>query len=215
VRYRRKTAVPGGFHVLAAIPVDKTASGGVYRRMYYDRSSLEAAFNSNVSLQFLFFWGHRAAKDGRITASCLSQWWPASFNVDGLTYPTAEHWMMAGKARLFGDTETAERILEASDPKVVKQLGREVRGFDPAAWDLEKFNIVAEGSFQKFRRNAELADFLLGTGDAIIVEASPVDPVWGIGLAGHDPAASNPALWRGGNLLGFALMRARDRLRAA
>lgn len=183
--------------------------------MYDNRTALETAFLSNASLDFLFFWGHRPSKDGRITASCLSQWWPSPFTVDGVTYQTAEHWMMAGKARLFGDEETAEKILAATDPKQVKALGRKARAFDAEAWDREKFAIVREGSFQKFLQNAELRAFLLSTGDKILVEASPVDPVWGIGLAADDTAAADPTQWRGENLLGFALMDARARIRAA
>ncbi len=102
---------------------------------------------------------------------------------------------------------------DAESPKQVKQLGREVRGFDPALWDEEKLRIVTEGNLHKFKQNLALGEFLLSTGDLILVEASPVDPVWGIGLAADDDNASNPLLWRGENLLGFALMETRDRLR--
>jgi len=195
--------------------VDKGTSGSIYGAMYDNRTAIETAFLSNASLDFLFFWGHRPSRDGRITASCLSQWWPSPFTVNGVTYQTAEHWMMAGKARLFGDEETAEKILAATDPKQVKALGRKARGFDAEAWDREKFSIVAEGSFQKFFQNSELRAFLLSTEDTVLVEASPVDPVWGIGLAADDAAAADPTQWRGENLLGFALMDARARIRAA
>lgn len=181
--------------------------------MTYDRSWLEAAFRSKARPRLLFFWGHQPSKDGRITASCFSQWWPAPFTADGSRYPTAEHWMMAAKARLFGDTEMAARVLEAGSPKQAKELGRGVKGFDAAAWDREKFGIVAEGSFQKFSQNKDIGEFLLATGDQVLVEASPVDRIWGIGLAADDEKAANPLLWRGENLLGFALMQARDRLR--
>lgn len=121
--------------------------------------------------------------------------------------------MMAAKARLFGDEQMAVRVLEARSPRQAKQMGREVKGFDGAIWDREKRDVVAEGSFQKFRQNKDLGEFLLATGDHVLVEASPVDRVWGIGLAADDKKAANPLLWRGENLLGFALMRARDRLR--
>lgn len=121
--------------------------------------------------------------------------------------------MMAAKARLFGDEQMATRILEAGSPKQAKQLGREVKGFDGAIWDREKRDVVADGSFQKFRQNKDLGEFLLATRDHVLVEASPVDRVWGIGLAADNEKAANPLLWRGENLLGFALMQARDRLR--
>jgi len=181
--------------------------------MIYDRSWLEQAFRAKSRPKFLFFWGHQPSKDGSITASCFSQWWHAPFTVDGLSYPTAEHWMMAAKARLFGDEQAASQILKAGSPKQAKQLGRQVNGFDGARWDAEKYRIVTEGSLQKFRQNPALRAFLLSTGNQVLVEASPVDRVWGIGLAADDEKATNPLLWRGENLLGFALMQARDRLR--
>ncbi|WP_210212496.1 NADAR family protein [Mesorhizobium sp. M2A.F.Ca.ET.042.01.1.1] len=98
-------------------------------------------------------------------------------------------------------------------PKQAKELGRKVKGFDGARWDREKNGIVVEGSFQKFSQNKNLGAFLLATGDKVLVEASPVDRIWGIGLAADDEKAANPLQWRGENLLGFALMQARDRLR--
>lgn len=179
--------------------------------MNYDRAGLEEALQAKACLEFLFFWGHQPAKDGRITSSCFSQWWPASF--DGVLYPTAEHWMMAEKARLFGDEQAVQQILSAVSPKQAKQLGREVRGFSEVAWDRQKRRIVAEGSYAKFSQNKELGAFLLSTGSQILVEASPVDRVWGIGLSADDGRTANPLLWRGENLLGFTLMTTRDRLR--
>ena len=121
--------------------------------------------------------------------------------------------MMAGKARLFGDDQVATQILGAGSPRQAKQLGRQVSGFDTARWDAEKYRIVTEGSFEKFRQHKALGAFLLSTGDQVLVEASPVDRIWGIGLAADDERAGNPLLWRGENLLGFALMEGRDRLR--
>jgi ribA/ribD-fused uncharacterized protein len=180
--------------------------------MYYGRASVQYAFQAKIELNFLFFWGHQPSKDGQITSSCLSQWWPSPFEVEGIVYPKAEHWMMSQKARLFGDDEIARRILSAESPKAVKQLGREAKNFDAAVWDKEKLAIVQEGSFQKFSQNAGLRDYLTATGELILVEASPVDRIWGIGLAADNADASNPLQWRGDNFLGFALMRARHRL---
>ncbi|WP_439501743.1 NADAR family protein [Aminobacter ciceronei] len=181
--------------------------------MVHDRAHLETAFRAKARLKFLFFWGHQPAKDGRITASRFSQWWSAAFEVASIRYPTAEHWMMAEKARLFGDQEAVQHVLKARSPKQAKQIGREVRGFDEARWDGEKRRIVTEGSFAKFSQDKALGAFLLSTGNQILVEASPVDRVWGIGLAADDKRAANPLLWRGDNLLGFALMNVRDRIR--
>jgi ribA/ribD-fused uncharacterized protein len=159
--------------------------------------------------RFLFFWGHRPSGRGRLGAECLSQWWPAPFVVDGVRYATAEHFMMAEKARLFGDGEARERILNAASPAAAKKLGRGVRGFHEQKWARARFDIVVAGSRAKFGQNPELAAFLTGTRERILVEASPVDRIWGIGLAATDAAASRPEDWRGLNLLGFALMQAR------
>ncbi|MEU6772085.1 NADAR family protein [Streptomyces sp. NPDC046759] len=166
-------------------------------------------------IRYLHFWGHRPRPDGGIGASCLSQWWPSPFEVDRVTYATAEHWMMAGKARLFGDAEAERRVLAAAHPAEAKKAGRLVRDFDEAAWERERFRIVVEGSVHKFAADDALRAFLLGTGDRVLVEASPVDRVWGIGLAADDAAASDPGRWKGLNLLGFALMEARERLAGA
>lgn len=174
--------------------------------------TLTGAVRAGARVTYLHFWGHRPRPDGRIGASCLSQWWPSPFTVDGVEYATAEHWMMASKARLFGDPEAERRAVAASSPAQAKKIGRLVRGFDDALWQRERFGIVVEGSFQKFAAHAELRTFLLGTGNRVLVEASPLDRVWGIGLAADDERAMDPARWRGPNLLGFALMAARERL---
>ncbi|MEW2295887.1 NADAR family protein [Streptomyces sp. NPDC006743] len=179
------------------------------------QESLIREVRAGAGIKYLYFWGHRPRPDGRVGAGCLSQWWPSPFTVDGLTYATAEHWMMAGKARLFGDAEAERRALAAAHPSQAKTAGRLVRGFDDATWARERFGIVVEGSVHKFAAHAALREFLLATGDRVLVEASPVDRVWGIGLAADDEAASDPERWRGPNLLGFALMAARERLREA
>jgi ribA/ribD-fused uncharacterized protein len=174
--------------------------------------ALVSAVRSGARVKYLHFWGHRPRPDGQVSASCLSQWWPSPFVVDGVTYATAEHWMMAGKARLFGDAEAQRRAIEASSPALAKKVGRLVRGFDEATWERERFGIVVEGSVHKFAAHPELRAFLLGTGTRVLVEASPMDRVWGIGLAADDERAADPERWRGPNLLGFALMEARERL---
>ncbi|MFD5855292.1 NADAR family protein [Streptomyces chartreusis] len=168
---------------------------------------------SGARIRYLHFWGHRPLPDGRVGASCLSQWWPSPFTVSGVSYATAEHWMMAEKARLFKDADAERQALAADHPSLAKKAGRLVRGFDNAAWERERFRIVVEGSVHKFGAHPDLRAFLLGTGDRVLVEASPVDRVWGIGLAARDEGAHDPERWRGPNLLGFALMKARERLR--
>lgn len=174
--------------------------------------ALVSAVDSGTRVKYLHFWGHRPRPDGQVGASCLSQWWPSPFVVDGVSYATAEHWMMAGKARLFGGAAAERRALEAPNPALAKKAGRLVRDFDDSVWERERFAVVVEGSVHKFAAHPDLRAFLLGTGERVLVEASPVDRVWGIGLAADDERASDPERWRGPNLLGFALMAARERL---
>ncbi|MZD07103.1 DUF1768 domain-containing protein [Streptomyces sp. SID5785] len=182
--------------------------------MIDSRESLVSALAAGARVKYLHFWGHTPRADGRLGASCLSQWWPSPFTVDGVEYATAEHWMMAGKARVFGDAEAERRAVEAGHPSQAKKAGRLVKGFDETVWRRERLRVVVEGSLHKFGSDPALRDFLLGTGERVLVEASPLDRVWGIGLAADDPAAADPARWRGPNLLGFALMAARRELAA-
>ena len=175
----------------------------------YDLASLLVEVKKGFRPKYLFFWGHQPRKDGQIGKECLSQWWPALFELDGIVYPTAEHYMMAQKARLFGDQATYEKILAAPHPGAAKKLGREVQGFDEAIWSQHRFELVIRGNLAKFGQNAELKQFLLATQARVLVEASPVDRIWGIGLAEDDPAVNEPEKWRGLNLLGFALMQVR------
>ncbi|MEV5408647.1 NADAR family protein [Thermopolyspora sp. NPDC052614] len=180
-----------------------------------DVASLVAVARRGERIKYLMFWGHRPPRSGGLGPGCLSQWWPSEFTVDGVRYRTAEHFMMAGKARLFGDEEMERAIIEAGHPEQAKDLGRRVRGFDEATWSAARFDLVIQGNLAKFGQDPGLRDFLLGTRDRVLVEASPVDRVWGIGLAADDERAENPEQWRGLNLLGFALMEVRETLRRA
>ena len=128
-------------------------------------------------------------------------------------FTSAEQYMMAQKAALFQDKKTFEMIMDTNDPRKCKALGREVQGFNDKIWDIAKYKIVLDGNYLKFSLNDELKRFLLSTGDEILVEASPYDKVWGIGMYENNVNATNPALWNGENMLGFALMEARDIIR--
>jgi ribA/ribD-fused uncharacterized protein len=174
---------------------------------------LLAAIAQGYRTDLLLFWGHQAPTGGSLSKHCLSQWYEAPFTVDGDTYRTSEHFMMAGKARLFDEPAICKRILSARTPGEAKRLGREIRNFDETVWVESRFDLVTQGNVAKFSQNAALGSFLLGTGDKVLVEASPVDSIWGIGLAAADPAALDPRNWQGSNLLGYALMAARDALR--
>ena len=96
---------------------------------------------------------HQSAESGK---GCLSQWWPAAFTVNGLVYASAEHFMMAGKALLFGDAETAGRIREAPHPGAAKALGRQVRGFSEQLWAERRFDLVLTGNLAKFGQHPDL-----------------------------------------------------------
>lgn len=177
-----------------------------------DNASLLAFTRGGGRPRYVFFWGHTPRLGGGPGKHFLSQWYEAPFTVDGVAYPTAEHWMMAEKARLFGDDAALARVLAAPSPGAAKAVGREVRGFDGERWDAARWEIVVRGNVAKFGQNPALGEFLANTGDRVLVEASPVDRIWGIGLAEDDPAAQDPERWRGLNLLGYALMEARARL---
>lgn len=173
------------------------------------RAELVEKMAAGAEPEFLFFWGHQPKPDTAVGAWVLSQWWPVEFTVEGEVYRSSEHFMMAEKARLFGDDEALSLILASQTPAEAKKLGRGVRDFDQATWAQHRFDIVVRANSAKFGQHEELRTYLLGTGDKVLVEAAPRDVVWGIGLGAANPRAADPARWRGHNLLGFALMRAR------
>ena len=178
----------------------------------YNNEQLIKQLDQGEQFKYLYFWGHRNS-GSHVTKSCFSQWFEASFEIDGQHFLTAEHYMMYGKAMLFNDKESAEKILTATSPGAVKAIGREVKNFDNETWLAHRFDIVVAGNLAKFNNNPTLREFLLGTKDRILVEASPVDKIWGIGLAQDNHATADPRQWQGLNLLGYALMKVRHTLR--
>ncbi len=178
--------------------------------MKYSIEQLKEEHQKGKKLKYLFFWGHRKSKNGEITSSCFSQWWMQNFEIDGIVYPSEEHFMMAEKARLFNDFDIEKEILVSKTPDEAKKLGRKVRNFEQDIWEKHRMEIVVKGNFAKFNQNPELKSYLLSTNKRILVEASPVDAIWGIGLDRYSEFASIPTKWRGLNLLGFALMEVRD-----
>lgn len=178
----------------------------------YDRENLEKAYQKGEKFKIMPFWGHKPKFAGSIDKSCFSQWFPCEFEIDGVKYPSAEHYMMAEKARLFNDEENLEKILSSSSPALAKKLGRLVKNFDPEIWGKECFEIVFRGNLAKFDQNKAFKEFLFTTGNKVIVEASPFDKIWGIGMRQQNEKIHNPLLWNGRNLLGFALMKVRDEL---
>ena len=163
-------------------------------------------------VKFLFFWGHQKSADGSVSESCLSQWYETGFKVDDIYYPTAEHYMMAEKARLFNDEKVLQDILMSKHPGDAKKLGRAVRNYQDEVWKKQRLSIVIRGNEAKFSQNKELKNFLLNTRERALVEASPRDRIWGVGMEKSNPEIENPARWKGLNLLGFALMATRKLL---
>ena len=169
-------------------------------------------YDAGEKLEFIFFWGHHQ-NGTRVTQACLSQWYPAQFVIDGITYRCTEQWMMAEKARLFGDEYNRKKILEAKEPKEMKSLGRQVRNFNADVWNNQAQAIVTKGNIAKFSQNPELKSFLLNTGNKVLVEASPYDKIWGIGMGRDEDGIKNPHNWKGTNWLGLCLMEARDAIK--
>lgn len=175
--------------------------------------TIETLLNTASRIKYIFFWGHQPTRDGSISSSCFSQWWKSEFEENGFVYKTAEHYMMMKKAALFGDHDIETKMQTSDSPAELKKLGRMVKNFDPNVWDAHKFEIVKRANFLKFSQNEPLKTFLLSTKDRVIVEASPVDAIWGIGMAMDHRDVNDPSKWKGENLLGFALMEVRDELK--
>jgi ribA/ribD-fused uncharacterized protein len=152
--------------------------------------------------KYVFFWN-----------GIYSQWHKANMTVLDIEYNSCEQYMMHQKALLFGDLETAELIMQESNPREQKRFGRMVKGFDKALWDKNSLAIVYAGNLAKFSQNEGLKKELLATGSRVLVEASPVDNIWGIGLADDARGVEDPSNWKGLNLLGQAIMLVRNELR--
>ena len=163
---------------------------------------LKQVIKNGENPDYCLFWG-----------GFMSQWARSPFTVDGVEYPTAEHWMMVRKAEMFNDQDALNKILKTSDPKTAKAIGRQVRGFEKDTWEKDCFDLVVEGNVEKFTQNVEFEKQLIGTGDAVLVEASPYDKIWGIGLDSTDYRAQDPFTWKGTNFLGFALMEVRAQIK--
>lgn len=147
-----------------------------------------------ITDKYVFFWGEHP-----------SQWYPSPMTIDGIEYNCCEQYMMHKKALHFGDIETAEEVMRTKHPADQKKLGRKVKNFDKNSWDKVNLQIVYKGNYAKYTQNEELKQLLINTGDRLFVEASPEDMIWGIGLHENDPNIDNPLLWKGQNLLGWAI----------
>lgn len=147
-----------------------------------------------ITDKYVFFWH-----------GIYSQWHKSKMTIDGVEYSSCEQYMMHQKAIVFSDFYIASQILLTDDPKEQKALGRKIQGFNKDIWDSVCLSIVFKGNLAKFSQNESLKADLLSTGNRIMVEASPLDKIWGIGIAEDHPDVESPESWRGLNLLGSAL----------
>ena len=152
--------------------------------------------------KYYFFWN-----------GPFSQWYISDFvdeKYPNITFNCAEQYMMYRKAILMNDNNTADRILDSVIPRFQKSLGRSIRNFDGELWDKHKFDIVVRGNVLKFSQNVILLKEMKKSGDKIFVEASPYDKIWGIGLDENTAKNLSEEKWKGENLLGKALVKARE-----
>jgi len=152
--------------------------------------------------EFVLFWGGK-----------FSQWHKADMVIDGVEYNCCEQYMMSEKARLFGDNDSESKIMESRNPREQKALGRKVKNFDADKWNEVSRIVVFKANFAKFSQNDDCFEELMDTGEKTIVEASPYDKIWGIGLAASDVRALDRSTWNGTNWLGVAIVEVRVVLR--
>ena len=151
--------------------------------------------------KYVFFWN-----------GIYSQWYPSPVVIDGMEFNCMEQWMMWNKAKLFEDDEVADLIMSTLRPSKQKELGRTVIGFNKEKWDAVAYDIVVKGNYEKFTQHKDLQEELLKTKDSILVEASPYDTIWGIGMGKNSPGIENEKNWKGLNLLGKAITEVKKRI---
>ena len=172
------------------------------------RPALRMVYNQAMRRtdQHTFFFTDRDA---------FSNWHIAPFSFRGIEFNCVEQFMMYAKAKTFGDDDIAARILRAKHPKEQKALGRAVQSYDDAVWAAKRMKVVYVACREKFTQHPHLLAQLLATAGTVLVEASPYDRVWGIGMGENAPGVDDPANWRGQNLLGKVLTRLREDLSAS
>lgn len=144
----------------------------------------------------------------------LSNWYESDFTIDGRTFSSIEQYMMYQKASVFHDEEHAREVLQMTDAREIKAVGRKVRNYNDTVWNGIRQIVVYEGLMAKFSQSKELTGQLLDTGDAVLAECNPGDPVWGIAMERDDEDRFYMDRWKGSNLLGFLLMIVREKLRS-
>lgn len=155
-----------------------------------------------VTDKYVFFWN-----------GVFSQWYTSKFVIEGVEYNCCEQYMMAQKALLFNDMESHKMIMYSKSPDEQKRFGRRVKGFDKDKWEAVCRQIVFDANMAKFTQNPKMLEELMDTKELEIVEASPYDKIWGIGLHETDPKALDKSQWEGTNWLGEAIMSVREKLK--
>lgn len=135
-----------------------------------------------------------------IPHGCFSNFSPHGFELDGLWWPTSEHYFQAQK---FAGTPYAERIRLAKSPMIAARMGRSRKEPIRPEWNDVKDSVMRTAVLCKFKANEEIRGVLLATGDALLVENAPGDYYWGCGADGS-----------GLNMLGRILMEVRELLRS-
>lgn len=143
----------------------------------------------------------------------LSNWYLSDFKINEVKYSSMEQFMMYKKAIRFQDIEKAQQILSTNDVALIKEYGRQVKGYNDSIWCGIRQMVVYQGLLAKFSQNNILCNKLLQTHNDILAECAVKDRVWGIGLSMNDPERLDLAKWRGQNLLGYTLMMVREELR--
>lgn len=190
--------------------------------MKYTTQWLLDEMKQGKKFDFLGFWGN---KNDTKEEKTFSNFYKSKFTVDIFknrqhTFECSEQYFMYRKAIEFEDYETAEKILaNGLSPSEYKSFGRMVKNYDDKKWNEIRYGVMIDGLRHKFNQNETLKQYLLKTGNKIIVEASPVDTIWGVGLAKVNKQGipnniwKNPSKWNGQNFLGFALMELRDEIK--
>ena len=169
--------------------------------------------DDGVTSTMIGFWGIKRKPEWTRT---FSNFYPCEITLDGNLYSCSEQVYMHEKAVFFHDDDTATKLLEPGlSPGKYKRLGRLVQGYDDDKWAQVRYDAMLTAVGAKYRQNPTLRSILIATGDRTLVECSPFDTVWGIGLGTHDESGNSddrwthPEQWRGENLLGRALMETR------
>lgn len=164
-------------------------------------------------MQYIFFFGENN------DFGWLSNFFPSKFVIDGITFNTNEHFFMWSKSNRFepDNNDKKTKILTAKTPFLAKKIGRTVQNFDEKIWNIESYNFMVKGLLEKFKQNLDLKNKLIQTNEAILVEASPYDKKWGIGMkqetAWTYDQKSFDKILNERNLLGKALMEVRSKLK--